>query len=312
MNRATETSNGARRPSRSMLVALALSVATAVGALGCVGCVGRAATKIEAGESPSTGEAAYDDFFKTVLDVREQAKRAADEETAARDELGRAVGSESGSSAEGMVGKTANSAKKLHDFGVRLHLQLLPTARLVVARSGDTPEAGETEALLRGVESAANKSMALARRLAELGTLTATLEKQRTELREATATKLDSLPSSKREEIEKELDGSKAVLAEASDASARVAGSASRFLLDLARAVETGATDAEGPPPAAACPPENAKTAKKAAAPPGRGRPSKPPAGHAPASARRPAASPTAAPAAKPARKAKSGDDFEP
>lgn len=306
MNRSTETSDSARPRWRATVASLALALATS---LGSAGCPSRSATKIEAGEAPSTGEAAYDDFFKTVLDVREQAKRAADEETAARDELGRAVGSEGGASAEGMVGKTASSAKKLHDFGVRLHLQLLPTARLVVARSGDTPEAGETEALLHGVESAANKSMALARRLAELATLTATLEKQRAELREGTATKLDSLPSAKREEIEKELDGSKAVLAEAGDSSARVAGSASRFLLDLARAVETGATDAEGPPATEACPPSKAKTAKKGAAPPPRGRPSKAPTGRAP-TAHRPAAA--AAPAAKPTRKAKPGDDFEP
>ena len=113
-----------------------------------------------------------------------------------------------------------------------------------------------------------------------------------------------------RAEIEKELDGSKAVLEETSGTSVRVAGAASRLLVDLARAVETGATDAEGPPPTEACPPPSAKNAKKGAASLPRGRAPKPPASQPRASAPAPAASP--APAAKPARKGKPSDDFEP
>jgi hypothetical protein len=295
----TSLASLARAP-RSLLLALVL--AAAAPSAGCA----HAATKVEAGESPTTGDATYDDFFKAVLDAREEAKKADDEETSARDELARVVGADAGA-IDAMVERTADRAKKLHDFGVLMHLELLPTARLVVARHGDSADGGDGEALVRAVETAANKSMALAKRLGELGTRAASLEKQRVELREGTATKLESMPASQRKDVEKELDGCKALLDEAGTTGARVAGDASRFLLGLARAVETGAADDLAKPPEA-CPP--AKGAKKGAAPPPRGRASKPAASPSRASAQAPAASP--APAKKPARKGKPSDDFEP
>ena len=291
------------RPARPRAPVAAVAIAIA---LATAGCFGRAATKIEAGESPSTGEAAYDDFFTAVLKARDEAKKAEEEESAARQELARALGAD----ADAMIDKAAERAKKLHDYGVLMHLQLLPSTRLLVKKSGDAPEGGDAESLTRSVETAAGKSMALARRVAEIGAQTAKLDKQRVELREGTAQKLEGAPSGKRAEIEKELDGSKAVLEETSGTSVRVAGAASRLLVDLARAVETGATDAEGPPPTEACPPPSAKNAKKGAASLPRGRAPKPPASQPRASAPAPAASP--APAAKPARKGKPSDDFEP
>jgi hypothetical protein len=284
------------------------AIGAAVIALAMTGCFGKAATKIEAGEAPSTGESTYDEFFAAVLKARDEAKKAEEDASSTRQDLARALGTDG----DALLEKAAERAKKLHDYGVLMHLQLLPSTRLVVKKSGDAPEGNDADGLVRGVESAAGRSMELAKRLADLSAQAARLEKQRAELREGAAQKLEGAAASKRGEIEKELDGSKVVIEEAGAATARAAGSATRLLVDLARAVETGAADADGPPPPEACPPPNAKGAKKGGAPPPRGRASKPPASspRPAASAPAPAASP--APAKKPARKGKGSDDFEP
>ncbi len=119
------------------------------------------------------------------------------------------------------------------------------------------------------------------------------LEKKRADLRAKADKVFWKEPLEKRDEIEDELDAAKTVLADAGDAATRAAGSASRFVVDLAQAVETGAGPDTGKPARGKSGATGVARGRAPAAGPARG-----------------AAAPAAPP--PPKKKAKGGDDFEP
>lgn len=257
-------------------------------------------TRINQGEAITTGNAQYDAFFGQVRDLRAEALRAEEDERAAHAGLVKALGLEEKSDASSAVGLMEQRAKKYRDAGVLLHLDIVPEPKLVQHRGSASLDA-QAEATLKAIEESAKASLALEKRLGALTGRAKELEKQRADLRAQTPATFKGDPQAKRDEITAELDASEGVLASASDLGSRSAGRASRFVIELAKAVETGAGDA----PAAAAPPTSTAVAK--AKPPTTWK--KPPGSvaNAPASgATKPAAATT-----KPAKKGK-GDDFEP
>jgi hypothetical protein len=268
-------------------------------------------THVEQGELYATGDPSYDEFFAAVHSFHEDANQAKGATEKGRAPIARALRISETSDAEAEIDAAKNGAKKLRDKSVLLHLQLTPETKLISTRGGGSVDA-DSDALMKAIEESARTLLELSQRLGTSSDKASELGKKRESLLERARTELHALPPVKREEIARELDASKRVLADDAETIALYAGASSKFVLDLARAVETGAPASPAPPPA----PDPVKPAK-----PGPRFPAQK-AGAAAASrftaprgvpAPRPAPAGATAPkpAAAPAKK-KGGDDFDP
>jgi hypothetical protein len=292
-------------PALSLLAALALGCAAPV-------------PRVSRGETLATGDTLFDDFFNAVRDVRTEALAAQADELASHAGLIKALGLEPKTSPSSAVGESGLRARRLQDKGVLLHLEIAPDAKLMMVRAKYDPGA-EGEALFKAMEEAAKTSLDMRRRLVSVALRAAELERRRVTLRTQASATFRDAPQSKRDEITFELDAAQPVLTDAGERASNAAGSAARFVVELAQAVETGAGSAvvdtklakgaKKPPaaPVAAAPPPPVVVA--AAAPPK--------AAPAPAKPAAPRAAPAPAPAkpaAAPAKKKPKGggDDFEP
>jgi hypothetical protein len=230
-------------------VGLALAVAIALPA--CV----HASTHVERGEAFTTGQASYDEFFAKVHALHEQAGRARESADLARSALSRALGVDGAADPDVAVEAAQKRAKELKEKRVLMHLQLTPEAKVVA--TGAAAEASASD-LVKAIEDAARGSLELSHKLGGLADQAAELEKQRADLYARSRTELHAMAPVKREEITRELEASKRVIGEDGETIALYAGAASKFVLDLAHAVETGA-QASAPPAAAAAAPEKPK-----------------------------------------------------
>jgi hypothetical protein len=275
-------------------------------ALLAAGCAEQPA-RILTGQTVKTGTASYDDFFKAVVDLHAEAKHAKDDELATHAPLISALGLESKASAELTVSEAKQRSKKLRDGGLALHLELTPETKVYTKKeTRDATLLPTTKDLIKAVEDSTRSAIAFAQKTGTIATRAAELEKTRTDLRAQAPATFRADVQSKRDEIIKELDAASKVIAETTDLGNLYAGLSSKFVVDLAHAIESGsqaeaAADAGKIAKDSAPPP----TAKK---PPAASPPSKPPPA---AGAGRP--SPPSKPAAPAGpKKPKGGDDFEP
>jgi hypothetical protein len=248
------------------------------------------------GEAYTTGNSTFDDFFTAVREVRGEALSAPDDAEAAHGSLLRALGLDAKAATAKALEEAGARAHKLQEKGVLLHLEIAPEPKLLASR-GKVDVGADGEALLKAVEGSVKSSLDMRKRLAGVAARAVELEKRRADLVDQAATAFKDDPQSKRKEVMAELDACKVVLADAGDGAGRAAGAASRFVVDLVQAVETGGASVE----ALAGKPGKGKKGAVAAAPRGGGGP-----------APRAAAAAATSPAPAPKKKAKGGDDFEP
>jgi hypothetical protein len=259
-------------------------------ALGLVAACSPPPSHVAQGEPFSTGNAAFDDFFSAVREVRTQALSARDDAEGAHAGLVTALGLDAKSKTSAALDEAGARAKKLQEKGVLLHLEIAPEPKFVTVR-GKAEVGPESESLLKAMEGAVRSSLETRKRLASVAAHAAELEKRRADLRDQAQAAFKEEKQPKRDEIIAELDASKAVLTDAGEGASRAAGAASRFVVELVQVVETGGgVTPEVPRPA---------TPRK------KGQP-----GPRVASPTR--AAPAAAPAPAPTKKKKGGDDFEP
>lgn len=216
-------------------------------ALGVAACGGAPPpTRIEQGQAVTTGAASYDELFQKVLDVRERASRAEREREKVTEPLRSALGLAGASDLEATIAAARARAGELKGKGLLLHLQLTPEVKLLVVKQGGTKEEAP-EPFVKAVEEAVRGSIEVSRRLGELADRTAQVEKQRETL--STSVQRDFEKEGKKAaELVRELDASKRVLEEARIAGEIEAGEASRLVLELASAIETGAVGAKVEP----------------------------------------------------------------
>jgi len=263
------------------------------------GCA-QALPHVAQGEAYSTGNAPFDDFFLGVRDVRADALAAHADEDAVNTSLIKGLGIEDKAVSTTALQEATLRAKKLQEKGVLLHLEIAPAPKLFAVR-GKTELGPDGEALLKATEAAARSSLDIRKRLAATAARAAELEKQRVELRAQAPVTFRDEKQGKRDEIIAELDAAKGVLADAGESASRSAGIASRFVVELVQAVETGAGAMLEPGKL----PRGKKAFAGAAAAPSR------PSAPSPSTAAAPAAAGPAAPP-PPKKKPKGGDDFEP
>ena len=289
-----------------LLALSALALALAVG--GCAAPIPHVAR----GETLATGDSLFDDFFVAVRDVRTEALAAQADEQASHAGLVKALGLTAKTLPSAAVDESGLRARRLADKGVLLHLEISPDAKLLTVKAKWDPGA-DGDALFKAMEDAAKSSLDMRRRLASVALRASELERRRVTLRTQASATFRDAAGSKRDEIVFELDAAQPVLTDAGERAANAAGAASRFVVELAQAVETGAVAAI----------ENSKLAKGAKRPAGQPLAPQAPVVAAAAATRpapaptKPAAAPTrpaapSAPATPAKRKPKGGDDFEP
>jgi hypothetical protein len=257
-----------------------------VSALFALAACGGSTPHMVKGETFTTGNGSFDEFFGAVIEVRGQARAAPGEAEAAHADLLKALGLESKAAAGEALDRAGARAKKLKDKGVLLHLEIAPEPKLIATRG--KVDLGADEPLIKAVESSVKSSLETNKRLASVAARAAELEKRRADLRKQALEAFQNEPQTKRDAILAELDAAKGVLADAGDAAARAAGAASSFVVDLVQAVETGG---------AALDPAKGGKGRKGAGP-------------FATKVGTPAAPAGAAP--PPKKKPKGGDDFEP
>jgi len=194
------------------------------------------------GEPFTTGNASFDDFFTAVRAVRAEARAAPRDEDAAHAGLIAALGLSPRAGTERTLEEAGARARKLKERGILLHLEIAPEPRFVALR-GKAALGPEGEALLKAMESATQASLEMRKHLAAVATRAAELEKRRADLRSQAPTAFRDEPVLKHAEIMAELDGARAVLADAGEGATRASGAAARFVVDLVQVVETGALD---------------------------------------------------------------------
>ena len=274
-----------RRAQAAALAVVALSLAAPA-------CGPVPLTQVELGQPLSTGRPAYDALFKDVHAAHEETEKAEPRVAAARAGLRSALGLGEGASAEETLTAARAKAAKLKEGGVLLHLQITPEVKVVSAVGKKDGFGAEDEGVLKALEASVKGSLGVSKELSALVDRAAELEKKRATLEQEVPSAFAAETGARRRELQRELEAAKRLLAEAREVGAQQAALSSKFVLDLAIAVETGAA-------AAAAQAEPGKKKRPGARAPGRqpGR-GAPPAGRPPAPA----------PSPKPA----GGDDFEP
>lgn len=246
-------------------------------------------TEIEQGRTMTTGKAPYDSFFQEVRAAHEEASKAESQAQGARAGLSRALGLAESADAAAALDAARARAAKLKDGGVLLHLQITPEVKVVSAVGKKARLADEDKGVLTAVEESAKSSLTASKQLMALAGRAAELDRKRASLEQELGTAFADVSGAQRHDVQRELDAAGRLLSEARGAGDLHAALTSKFVLDLAVAVETGA--------AAGAPRDGKKR------PAGGGAAARPAGG-------RPAGAPPAQPP-KP-KPAGGGDDFEP
>lgn len=243
---------------------LALPLGLGAASTGCAYFIGEHEAKVAQGQQVQTGQAAYDDFFAEVLKVREEATKVPDKHAGVNKPLADAMGLADSASPDDTVAEAGKRASELQKLGLLLHLELTPDARVVHVQKKKGALDEQSKNLLKAVEASAKMALAAVDELGTVRERAAKLEKTRIELISQSASDFDEEAPIARSAVQQELDASKDVIADAEAESGRHAGLAAKFIVDLARAIETGAGASKPyvpPPPPPAAPPPAPKPA---------------------------------------------------
>lgn len=218
---------------------------------GCTGFgFGSNESQVAQGELYRSGDSEYDAFFREVHDVQSEAESGSEGEPA-HAPLRDALGLKKSASSTKALDETQKRVTELKEGGLLLHLQITPEPKLVrVQEKQRGPIDDELEALFEAVEQAASDSLEDAESLRALRKRTTELEKKRAKLVKSGEPDKGKLEVSTKQ-LQAELEASEAVLANAASTFSAQAGDAAWFVVELARAVESGGADAKPPPPPA-------------------------------------------------------------
>ncbi|WP_437673336.1 hypothetical protein [Sorangium sp. So ce131] len=225
-------------PARGLRAA-ALALLLAAPQAPLLGACAAQTSQLEQGRALRTGNPPYDEFFEAARALREESLKAEEHAGAARAELARALGLDPGAAGDAAALEVTRArAADLRASGVALHVELVPEARLVSARGGRALGA-EDRSLIEAIEACLKSSLAASKRLGELSMRAVELEKKRAALAAESTKALADDP--RRRQVKREIEAAEQVLAESGALADRHAGKASKLVLDLVLAVDTGA-----------------------------------------------------------------------
>jgi hypothetical protein len=273
-------------------------LACAASALALPGCLGRGESKIENGETVTTGRRQYDAYFEKVSELRDSVEKLDSDLFPLRQPLVEELSLDVDVALSVLLAATKERVAKMRDFGVSMTLQLRPTPRVIEDKTG--LEADEKQAtLIKAVEESANRAMQSYEQYAAMLDEAGALEKQRSDL----ADRIDKLPPNvDKSLIEREIVGAGVVLRDTEKKLLGNTRTITHFIVGLVSSVDTGATEGYDAKCAEAIALQGDKNKPTPKPKPGW----RPPAGPRPAPRPRPAPGPRPAPAPKPG-----GGDFE-
>lgn len=215
---------------RAVAAAAALAAISAQG-----GCAPRQ-SKLETGQSVTTGKKKFDALFEGVASLRDHVGDL--DSDAVREPLVDAVGAKKDVGFTELMATTNERARRLRDYGLTMSLLLTPTPKLVSVR-GDLALDPKDESFLAAVDKASGKAMERYRDDSALLDRSMELRGELPELGAAA----ESLPAddSDRNTLKVELAGAERILDESDRKLQKDVRSVARFLLELSVAVDTGA-----------------------------------------------------------------------
>jgi hypothetical protein len=208
--------------------------ASALLLFGCAG-FGKEDTRIGRGESFTSGDPKYDEFFQSVLDA--QAKVAdTDGEAPIKKMLADGLGMKSSTGTDEVLAAAKSKAEAMQSGGGSLYVQILPETKLF-----KKPSKQESETFTKAVEKAVHDGVAKSDELAGIGTQIHQLEQKQEEL----SNDVDKTFSDakRKDEVIKELAAAKDVLEKSRLKAYAESGRALAFVVGVVRAVDTEGYD---------------------------------------------------------------------
>ena len=199
-------------------------------------------THIDHGQSYSSGNGEFDEFFEATHGLTERLDSARQDREAVLQSFASSLGASADAGYGDAILALGSRAKKLSETGILLHFVLTPEPKVMVA-------GGELEGKkkLESAEKAARSALKLFASGAELAAEVRGLEAKREALSGRVA---EAFPDAdKRQEVVSELSAAEKELAALRERAERESGGAAAFVIAMARALETGAALAPPEPP---------------------------------------------------------------
>jgi hypothetical protein len=221
---------------KQTLSRLVMSFACAL-ALSSAGCISSAKddTKIGRGESFTSGDAKYDQFFQSVLDAQAKVD-GADGEAPLKKALAAGLGVKASMATDEMIAAAKSKAEAMKTGGGGLYVQILPETKLF-----KKPSKEESEAFTKAVEKTVHDGIVRSDELSGIGTQIKDLEARIEELSDGAGDAFED--PQKKDEVVKELAAAKDVLERSRLKAYAESGRALSFVVGVVRAVDTGGFD---------------------------------------------------------------------
>ncbi|MBN4059230.1 hypothetical protein JYT22_01100 [Endomicrobium sp. AH-315-J14] len=217
------------------------TVAHVVMAVLLSGCLfGAAGSKLEDGKSVRVGKRKFDTYFAAVAELRDQAKEIDGDLFTVREPLWEELDVDVNVPVVELMDITRKRVGKYRDYGLIMNLRLTPSPRVITVEG--TMDLDERDrVLLATVETTAARAMSLYSQVSDLLLVAVQLESQRGPVAEL----IDRLSprDPKRDEIELEIVAAGRVIKESRRKLSILGARLAFFLVELIRAVDTGASD---------------------------------------------------------------------
>ena len=200
---------------------------------GCLGAV-PGKSRIASGDTYSSGDQKFDDFFTDVSNIRYRSDEANGDKTL-REKIAKSVGIDGDSPRDETIAKARAKSDDLKKNGGKFFVVVAPQPKLVLKNGAE--ENPNAAAFAKTVEDVIREGIETSENLDGLSKEAHELEKKIDGLKDS----LSSFEGEKRVEVERELDGAAEVLQKARLRAEGEAGRALRFVVLLASAVDSGA-----------------------------------------------------------------------
>ncbi len=216
---------------RQFSTTMGFAIALALAATGCVSSA-KDDTKIGRGESFTSGDAKYDEFFQSVLDVQSKVADA-DGETSLKKTLAEGVGAKPSASLDDLFAAAKTRAQAMKTTGGSIYVEIIPEAKLFKKGGGKS----DSDPFTKALEKTVRDGVARSDEFNGIGTQIHELENKREDLESGVDT---AFPDAKRkDEVTKELAAAKDVLERSRLKAFAESGRALGVVVGVVRAVDT-------------------------------------------------------------------------
>ena len=218
---------------RGVAMRLILVLVASVALAGCFGAA-PGKSRIASGDTYSSGEHKFDDFFTDVSNLRYRSDEA-NGDKALREKIAKSLGIDDESARDETIAKARAKSDDLKKNGGKFFVVVAPQPKLILKNGAE--ENPNAAAFAKTIEEVIREGIETSENLDGLSKEAFELEKKIDGLKD----NLSTFEGEKRAEVERELDGAGEVLQKARMRAEGEAGRALRYVVLLASAVDSGA-----------------------------------------------------------------------